>query len=57
MKNGDTQGAQQPATATAKKKYNKPAFEFEQVFETTALICAGTAKTNSGGGRCTNVNS
>jgi len=36
-----------PAAATSKKPYLKPAYQREQVFETTALAC-GKINTTSG---------
>ena len=36
-----------PAAAAAKKPYQKPAFQREQVFETMALACGKTSPTSS----------
>jgi len=45
-----------PAAAAAKKPYQKPAFQREQVFETMALACGKTSPT-SGACRAVTKNS
>jgi hypothetical protein len=38
----------QPGAGQAKKPYNKPAFRYERVFETSALTCGKVQTTQSG---------